>query len=667
MRLFIAEKPDLAKAIASGLSGENKQLPRNCGYIQKGNDIITWAFGHILELCEPHEYDEKYKKWNIEDLPIIIDHYKYRPIADKKEQLNIIVKLINDNKVDSIVHCGDADDEGQILIDEILEYAKCKKPVYRCLINDITPEAVKKEISKMRPNSDFKGMSERGFARSIADWIVGINFTRAYTCANNQKGGSGTISVGRVQTPILGLIVARDLENDNFTTQEYYMVSIVVSINGTNVEANLKTDEKIFDKAFAQKIQSEVNSSKNAIVTLTKTLKKEYPPLPYNLLVLQAEASKLFGYSPKKTLEITQSLREKHKAISYNRSDCQYLPETIFAQSPKILDSLRKNLGAESYITNTNLQIKSKAFDDSKLSAHYGIIPTNTTLDIKNMSDDEQKIYTLIAKRFCAQFYEAREYISFELELKCGEYVFTKTLQKTTKKGFRAFFGSSEDDQDQESQINLDSLVNNSLIPLKSSEIKNLQTKPRSRYTMTTLLKDLNSVAKYVKNEKIKKLLLEKDKDKKGESGGIGTPATRSDMIEKLIAQGYIDVSKDKKQAIISKPKGKDLIKNITPMLSTPDMTAFWFEYQKAIESKEKSKEDFLKSVYNSVSSEIEQIKKNGFSLNSTIEQGIICPQCKSNNLIRYKGAKGFFWGCKGFSLGCRFVAKDKGGKPVLN
>lgn len=211
MKLFIAEKPELAIAIAVGLSGTNSDsLPKNCGYIQKGDNLITWAFGHILELFEPHDYNAEWKEWDLAQLPLAIDNYKHKPIDNKKNQLKIIINLIRDKRVDSIVHCGDADDEGQILIDEILQYANNTKPVYRCLINDITPDAVKKEISNMRPNSDFKNMSERGFARSIADWIVGINLTRAYTCANRKNGGKGVISVGRVQTPILGLIVERD-------------------------------------------------------------------------------------------------------------------------------------------------------------------------------------------------------------------------------------------------------------------------------------------------------------------------------------------------------------------------------------------------------------------------------------------------------------------------
>lgn len=666
MRLFIAEKPDLAKAIAEGLNGEyNKNLPKNCGYMQRGQDYITWAFGHIMELLEPHEYDEKYKTWSFENLPIVVTQFRHKAIKGKENQLKIILKLIKDEKIKQIVHCGDADDEGQILIDEILLYSQTQKPVYRCLINDITPQAVRKEIANMRPNSEFKNMSERGFARSFADWVVGLNLTRAYTLANRAKGGEGVVTVGRVQTPILGLIVARDLENDEFKSIDYYVLSADFDINGISIVASLKTEEKILNPDEANAIKDSCQN-KRATLDLSSQNKKEYPPLPYNLLILQAEASKAYGYSPSKTLEITQNLREKHKAISYNRSDCQYLPESLYNEAPNIVDALKANFSDDIGQNNANLGIKSKAFDDSKLSAHYGIVPTETKLNLANLSNEEKAIYTLICKRFLMQFYEPREFISYSLNFKVDKYAFCTSVSKTTKAGFAEFFRNlSDEESEKEAEFDIKALKNGDLTTIKQIEVKKLQTKPRPRYTMTTLLKDLNSVAKYVKDERIKKLLLEKDKDKKGESGGIGTPATRSDMIEKLINQGYIEVSNDKKQNIKSTPRGKELIKSVSPILSQPDMTALWFEYQKAIEKGEVSKEAFLKSVYSTVNTEIERIKNGNFSLVSTTER-IKCPQC-DGFLIKRKGQKGFFFGCSNFKQGCKFVCNaDKKGRPLI-
>ncbi|MCE7310347.1 DNA topoisomerase III, partial [Campylobacter coli] len=564
MRLFIAEKPELGKAIAEGLDGNYKSGE---GYIQKGDNIVTWAFGHILELAKPEEYDEKYKLWKLEDLPLPIKEFKYLPKKESKKQLKIIYDLIHSDKITSIVNCGDADDEGQILVDEIIQYSKTSKPVFRVLINDLTPKAVKEEIAKIKPNADFKGMSERGFARSQADWIVGINLTRAYTIMARKNGYEGILSVGRVQTPILALIVNRDKEFENFKSINYYSLLGDFNINNNTIKARLKTEDKILDENLAKEIK-ESCENQNAKINLKIENKKEYPPLPYNLLVLQAECAKLFGFSPDKTLEITQNLREKHKAITYNRSDCQYLPETMFEQAPNILNIIKENLNSndeiQALIASSDLTIKSKAFNDANISAHYGIIPTQNKIS-SQLTQDELVVYNLIAKRFIIQFFHPREYQTTTINLEVNQRIFTATQNKTTKSGFRSLWQNIDSEEEQENNENdindLSILKNGDIAKCSLIQIEKKQTKPRPYYTMTTLLKDLNSVAKYVSDERIKKLLIEKDKDKKGESGGIGTPATRSNHIKTLIEREYIEVSKDKKQIIKSTKKGRDLIK----------------------------------------------------------------------------------------------------------
>ncbi|MCE7182210.1 DNA topoisomerase III, partial [Campylobacter coli] len=564
MRLFIAEKPELGRAIAEGLDGNYKSGE---GYIQKGDNIVTWAFGHILELAKPEEYDEKYKLWKLEDLPLPIKEFKYLPKKESKKQLKIICDLIHSDKITSIVNCGDADDEGQILVDEIVQYSKTSKPVFRVLINDLTPKAVKEEIAKIKPNADFKGMSERGFARSQADWIVGINLTRAYTIMARKNGYEGVLSVGRVQTPILALIVNRDKEFENFKSIDYFSLLGDFNINNNTIKARLKTEDKILDENLAKEIK-ESCENQNAKINLKIENKKEYPPLPYNLLVLQAECAKLFGFSPDKTLEITQNLREKHKAITYNRSDCQYLPETMFEQAPNILNIIKENLNSndeiQALIASSDLTIKSKAFNDANISAHYGIIPTQNKIS-SQLTQDELVVYNLIAKRFIIQFFHPREYQTNTINLEVNQRIFTATQNKTTKSGFRSLWQNIDSEEEQENNENdindLSILKNGDIAKCSLIQIEKKQTKPRPYYTMTTLLKDLNNVAKYVSDERIKKLLIEKDKDKKGESGGIGTPATRSNHIKTLIEREYIEVSKDKKQIIKSTKKGRDLIK----------------------------------------------------------------------------------------------------------
>ncbi|EHC3446421.1 TPA: DNA topoisomerase 3 [Campylobacter coli] len=669
MRLFIAEKPELGRAIAEGLDGNYKSGE---GYIQKGDNIVTWAFGHILELAKPEEYDEKYKLWKFEDLPLPIKEFKYLPKKESKKQLKIICDLIHSDKITSIVNCGDADDEGQILVDEIVQYSKTSKPVFRVLINDLTPKAVKEEIAKIKPNADFKGMSERGFARSQADWIVGINLTRAYTIMARKNGYEGVLSVGRVQTPILALIVNRDKEFENFKSIDYFSLLGDFNINNNTIKARLKTEDKILDENLAKEIKKSCENQ-NAKINLKIENKKEYPPLPYNLLVLQAECAKLFGFSPDKTLEITQNLREKHKAITYNRSDCQYLPETMFEQAPNILNIIKENLNSndeiQALIASSDLTIKSKAFNDANISAHYGIIPTQNKIS-SQLTQDELVVYNLIAKRFIIQFFHPREYQTNTINLEVNQRIFTATQNKTTKSGFRSLWQNVDSEEEQENNENdindLSILKNGDIAKCSLIQIEKKQTKPRPYYTMTTLLKDLNSVAKYVSDERIKKLLMEKDKDKKGESGGIGTPATRSNHIKTLIEREYIEVSKDKKQIIKSTKKGRDLIKLSPKSLITPDMTALWFEQQKMIEISELRREQFLEEITKEVISEIQRIDKNQeFKiLDNENKPKIQCPQCNKGFLTKRKGKYGNFWGCSEYMEGCKAIYPDNKGTP---
>src|SRR5574344_3037393 len=442
MRLFIAEKPELAKAITTGLNGS---LQREDGYFKVGDNLVTWAYGHILGLAMPEDYNEKFKTWSLEDLPLAIgtgqNSFKYLPIASSKKQLNIILDLINSKEVTKIVNAGDNDEEGQILIDEILMYANNNKPVERVLISDLTEKGVKKALQEIKSNDDFKGLSDSGFARSQADWLVGLNLTRAYTTLAQAQGYQGVLSVGRVQTPILGLVVARDKENENHKSSFYYTVRGNFNSNNINFIANLKVDERITNEDEANNILNICKGKDGVILKAINEPKRTNPPLPYNLLDLQAECSKKYSYKPDKTLEITQSLREKHKLITYNRSDCSYLPENLFSEAPNTLESLQSNLvSLRSFISKANSSIKSSAWNDEYITAHHGIIPTSQKVKIEELSKDELNVYTLIAIKYIAQFYEAKEYlhtqIEVEIESNSNKYLFTTASKRTIKQGF---------------------------------------------------------------------------------------------------------------------------------------------------------------------------------------------------------------------------------------
>lgn len=683
MRLFIAEKPELGRSIAEAIQGtqEKKQ-----GYILKGDCIITWAFGHILKLAEPQTYNQEYEKWNLASLPLNLPYpFRRIPLPQSEVQLKTILSLINKNEVTEIIHCGDADEEGQVLIDEILEYAKTNKPILRCLINDITPKAIQKAIENMQPNSNFKGLSESGYARSEADFLVGLNLTRLYTCLNQRNGGQGVVSIGRVQTPILALIVHRELEHKNHKSLEYFSINGDFYIQDTLIKAPLKleTEERITEESQALNIKNACERQE-ASLTITKEEKKEYPPLPFNLLELQAECSRLFGYSPDIVLETTQSLREKHKAISYNRSDCQYLPENLYTESPQIIECLKANFKEEIGQHNANTHIKSRAFDDSKLSAHYGIVPLQTKLDLNNLDTKELEIYKLIAKRFLMQFYPPCLYQSFKFSFNVKGYLFETTKRQDVDLGFKEFFKENhhsvekpeesfktEAESSKESKENpsdLNTLLDSQIAQCQSISLSKEKTKPRPLYTMTTLLKDLNQVSKYVKEERIKKLLLEKDKDKKGESGGIGTPATRSNHIKTLIAREYISVSKDKKQNIKVNPKGFKLIENLPSILSGVDMTALWYEQQKEIQKGSLSREEFLKGINAFILDLIHHNKESNMSVNQIeAKEQTKCPKCQKGILREIQGKYGKFFSCSEYQSGCDYKTKSINGKPDFN
>lgn len=664
MRLFIAEKPELAKAIATGLDGVVK---REDGYIKVGDNLVTWAFGHILALAMPEDYDEKFKKWDMSDLPLPIDEFKYLPIDSSKKQLNIILDLIKNKDVKTIVNAGDADEEGQILVDEILAYADNKKPVERVLISDLTEKGVKKALQEIKANDDFKGLSDSGFSRSQADWLVGLNLTRAYTKLAQAKGYQGVLSVGRVQTPILGLVVARDKENESHQSSFYYTVKGSFNVGNIIFSANLKTDEKITNQDEADKVLS----CKNSTGVITKAInesKKTNPPLPYNLLDLQAECSKKYGYKPDKTLEITQSLREKHKLITYNRSDCSYLPENLFVEAPATLESIKSNLADfKDFIDQCNSSIKSSAWNDENVTAHHGIIPTSQKVKIEDLSKDELNVYTLIVRKFVAQFYEAKEYIHTQIEVSIKDNIFATSSKRITKQGFEVLFkGEIEDDDEElEENSNLEDIKESTSADCTSINISKEKTKPKPYYTMASLLKDLTGVAKYIKDPEIKKLLIEKDKGKKGENGGIGTPATRSAHIKNLFDKGYII---EDKKSIKSTFTGRKLIELSPVTLSSPDMTALWFEEQKEIVEGTLTKEEFLSGVKHYIAQEIERIKSDDrFSTIAIDENAIKCTSCDSGVLKRIKSKDGkFFWGCSNYQGGCKAAFPDDKGKPKI-
>lgn len=665
MRLFIAEKPEVAKAIAKELG---TKLENNKHYILVGNNIVTWLYGHILTLKNPDDYNSDYKKWNFDDLPLKVNNFEYKPIESLKNHLKSVIDLIKSKDISEIVSAGDADEEGSILVDEVLIYAKNKKPILRMFPNDITSSGIKKAINEIKPEKDFRGLVLSGYARSYADWIVGMNLTRAFTLQARKMGYKGNvISIGRVQIPLLSLVVNRDLEHENHKKVNYYELETNFLVNAIKLKTKLANEEKILDRIEVEKISSLCNGKNGTIIEAKHEILYEYAPLLYSLATLQIDCAKQFKLSPDDVMNITQNLREKHKLITYNRSDCQYLPVSFHDNADVILKTIKHILPHfDLQIQNADLSIKSRVFNDENITAHHAIIPTDNVCNIANLSSDEQKVYSLIAKRYISQFYKPREYKHSKILIECENYTFKASSSSTIDLGWKILYKNEDLDEKDELLLDLTSIRNGNLAFCESSVVLDKETKPRPYYKYETLLSDMTCIAKYVTDPTIKQLLIAKDVDingnkKKGENGGIGTPATRSSHIKTLFDRGYCIKDKDN---IISTAYGRSVIKNLPDILTKPDLTALWAEQQFEIRNNKLTLSSFIENVNTFVHDIINNIAvHNNFKIESGDGNNYFCPSCKSV-LKRFKGKSGYFWACS--NKECKKTFNDVKCKPDL-
>lgn len=668
MRLYIAEKPELGRAIAGAIGNVQKKD----GYITCGNgDAVTWCFGHLLSLTDPEDHDPSAAKWNMQSLPLSWP-VKHKPISDKKAQITLIKKLAQ--QASEIVHAGDPDDEGQLLVDEVLDYINNRKPVKRLLINDLNTKVIQKSLQKMRDNKEFYGLYQSALARSVSDQVYGYNLTRAYTLAGRSAGASQVLSVGRVQTPILGLVVRRDRAHENHASHDYY--DLVARIAGTGGHFNAKhipadnapVDDKnrVIDPNYAATLISAVKGMPATDIKAKTDEKQASAPLPYNLLNLQADASRKFGFSPDKTLKLTQSLRERHQLITYNRSDCQYLSDEQHADAATILSAIAATAPVLAKAAQTgNPTIKSRAFNSKNVSAHHAIVPTEKTAKLSALAPDEAKLYMLIARAYIAQFWPKHVYRETVIDLTVAGYAFRTKARNTVAEGWKRLYANDADnkdvhDNDADCTDQLDLVTPQSALVCEEATCEKKQTKPPPRYTMSALLKDLARVAKYVTDPTIKALLLAKDQEKKGEHGGIGTPATRSAIIEQLTKRGFID---QRNKQVISTELGREFHDLLPSSATAPDMTAIWHEQQEQIKAGQLTMQAFVQGVSDFIALEVQRIKAEGVSIRPPRAQS--CPICEQGTLNKRRSKKGFFWGCSTYPS-CKAIFPDQKGRPNL-
>lgn len=582
----ITEKPDVCRDVAGAiLKNAQKGNGYYYGNINGDTWVITSAYGHLLNLCPPEDYDPKFKNWVMEDLPLYFPNWKLKiPEGEKNAYKRVRLKLIKDllSKSDMVVAAGDPDDEGQLLIDEIIDFFGYKGPVKRVFINDSMPDNIRKEFAHLKNNDDYRGLSKAAHARRMADFCFGINESRLAGLRLNRMG----LAIGRVQTPTLGLVIARDMLIENHVKSKYYELSAdIIPDEYQNVVTRFKFKP---DKAYLKDNDIQHITDRDFVDTLGRMIKgkrlqwqttvKEKvtnPPLPYNLTALSSDMNQRYGFSMQKTLDITQSLRSKH-AITYNRSDSQYLKEEHFQDAGPLFHTIMDGTMLNRF--ELDFSRHSACFNDANVTAHHAIIPQKYNIKISDLTPDETKVYMAIAERYAMQFMKplVQDVSTSVITIPYNGY--THTLEyvayHTKEPGYTKYFKQ----ENQEETLFFPN--GNHTGVARDCKIDEKETKPPARYTEGTLGKDMASIAKYVTDPEIRDILKRKDEGKKGENGSIGTVATRGPIVEGLINRRFLE---RKGKNIISTPLGREFFALLPPSISKADTTARWWLIQEAI------------------------------------------------------------------------------------
>lgn len=655
MRLFIAEKPSMAGEIAKCLGTPIKKD----GFFEVGNDIVVWAYGHILQQVDPAEYDTKYKQWKMEDLPIIPQEWKLNIAENCKAQFHVIKELVK--VADEIINAGDPDREGQLLVDEVLDYLKNKKPVKRILLNALDEKSIKKALNNLRDNTEFLGLKNSALGRSRADWLIGMNLSRAYTLAAKQKGYNQVLAIGRVKTPTMSLVVRRELEIKDFRPTTHYQLKASFQHDNGNlttiwkpkdIQPGLDSEGRIIDKEVIENLIQKMRDTSEIpkISEVEKTIKKENPPLPFSLSNLQIIAGKKFGYDPQKVLDTAQKLYEK-KLTTYPRSDCDYLPESQFADAPAILKNLVDiaDIDLSGWAEGTNHEIKSRAWNDKKITAHHAIIPTEAICKLDVLTEEERNLYYLIAQAYVAQFYPIHEYEQTKITINFTDEKFIVTGKVVKNDGWKSIYKKDKVEScEEDEEDNLPLVKKEDILKYLAGFAIEKITKPPTRFTTSTLLSAMKDIHKYVLNQDLKKQL----KD----VSGIGTEATRAGIIKELIDKNFI---KEEKKYLYPSEISKMMFQILPKTITYPDTTAVWEEALNNLVINKGNLEDFLAEQIVIVSDLCAQTNQLNISISSDAN---LCPECK-NIMNRIKGAYGFFWACSNSPV-CIKKLPDKNGQP---
>ncbi|MDE9494483.1 DNA topoisomerase III [Xenorhabdus bovienii] len=608
MRLFIAEKPSLARAIADILPKPHR---RGDGFIECGNNqFVTWCVGHLLEQAEPDTYDSRYARWVLSDLPIIPEKWQLKPRAAVAKQLNTIKSLLE--KADEVIHAGDPDREGQLLVDEVLDFLSLrddkKQNVQRCLINDLNPQAVIKAVERLRSNREFIPLCVSALARARADWLYGINMTRAYTLLGQNAGYQGVLSVGRVQTPVLGLVVRRDEEIEHFVPKDFFEVKAhIVTPNEERFTALWQPSESCIDfqdeegrlihQPLAEHVVARITGQPAYVTAYQDKRESETAPLPFSLSSLQIESAKRFGLSAQNVLDICQRLYETHKLITYPRSDCRYLPEEHFVGRHAVLNAI--SIHSSDLLPQDALESdkKNRCWDDKKVDAHHAIVPTARSSQV-NLTENERQIYGLIARQYLMQFLPDAVFRKCTIELDIAGGKFIAKARFLAEAGWRTLLGNKERDEENEGTP-LPVVAKGDELLCEKGEVVERQTQPPRPFSDATLLSAMTGIARFVQDKSLKKVLRATD--------GLGTEATRAGIIELLFKREFLY---KKGRNIHATPAGRALIHVLPDMAVLPDMTAHWESRLTQISEKQFRYQDFMLPLQETLQQLIGQAKQ---------------------------------------------------------
>jgi len=638
--VVIAEKPSVGKDIAKVLNCRNG----GNGFIEGPQYIVTWALGHLVTLADPEDYDPKYKSWDITHLPIMPDKLRLVVIPQTSKQYKTVKDILLRKDVSNIIIATDAGREGELVARWIIEKAGCNKPIKRLWISSVTDKAIKEGFQNLKDGKLYQNLCDSAKARAEADWLVGINATRCLTTKFNSQ-----LSAGRVQTPTVAIIAKREEEIRKFVPQKYYGLAAYAKSDSSSFTLTW-TDRKngntrCFDKERLDKILAELQSpqiKKEAVVAeATKAIKRKLPPKLYDLTELQRDANKRFGYSPKETLSFMQRLYEEHKILTYPRTDSRYLSTDIVPTIPERLRacSVRPYNKLCAHILRAPIRPNNNFVDNAKVSDHHAIIPTEEPVNLAALNEKERKIYDLVVMRFLSVFYPPFEYEQTKAKLRIGKEEFTVSGKVILSQGFKEVYsGSDSDDEDDDADAQtMPRLKPGDRVQIQNIKLTEGKTSPPAPFNEATLLSAMESPSKYMESQDsaLAKTLKE--------TGGLGTVATRADIIEKLFDNFLIE---KKGKDIFSTSKGRQLLTLVPRDLKSPELTGSWEQELLSISKGQKNKNEFLRGIREYTAEIIREIKNSTETFRHDNLSTTKCSEC-GKFMLQVKGKKGEMLVCQ--------------------